>query len=60
MPHLAVAQIVVVLYIGKQNAAQLLQVVTAGLVVEGLLAVSAHHILVNPASPLSPLGVPAA
>ena len=56
---LAVAQVIVVLYIGQQDAAQLLQAVASCFMIERLLPVGAQHVLVHPTPPFSPLGIPA-
>ena len=56
---LAVAQVIVILYISEQDAAQLLQAVASRFMIEGLLPIGAQHILVHPPPPLSPLRVPA-
>ena len=56
---LAVAEVLVVLHIREQDAAQLLDAVGPRLAVEGLLPVCAVHVLVHPASSLPPLCIPA-
>ena len=58
--HLTITKIIVILYIGEQDVAQLGDAVAARLAVEGLLPVCAVHVLIHPAAPLPPLCISAA